>query len=98
MQQLTTKAPLAVMALGRLMSAHSALTRELSVQLVAEHGLTLSELEVLLLLERAEERAMRRVDLAREVRLSPSGITRLLDRLEASGFVEKGTCESDARV
>ncbi len=98
MQQLTTKAPLAVTALGRLFSAHSTLTRELSAQLVAEHGLTLSELEALLLLERAEERAMRRVDLAREVRLSPSGITRLLDRLEASGFVEKGTCETDARV
>jgi DNA-binding MarR family transcriptional regulator len=98
MQQLTTKTPLEVVVLGRLISAHSALTGELTAQLVAEHGLTMSELEVLLLLERAEERAMRRVDLAREVRLSPSGITRLLDRLEASGFVEKGACKSDARV
>ena len=32
---------------------------------------------------------MRRVDLAHEVRLSPSGVTRMLDRLEAGGLVGK---------
>jgi len=41
---------------------------------------------------------MRRVDLAGEVLLTPSGITRLLDGLERAGFVERGTCESDRRV
>ena len=75
-----------MLAVGRLIGAHAALTRELSAQLVAEHGLTLNEYEVLVLLARAPERAMRRVDLAHEVRLSPSGVTRLLDRLEAAGL------------
>ena len=41
---------------------------------------------------------MRRIDLSREVRLSPSGITRMLDRLEATGLVGKSACAKDARV
>jgi DNA-binding MarR family transcriptional regulator len=41
---------------------------------------------------------MRRIDLANELRLSPSGITRLLDRLEDQRLVGKGACKSDARV
>jgi MarR family transcriptional regulator, 2-MHQ and catechol-resistance regulon repressor len=98
MQQLTSKTSSATQALGRLIGAHSALTRELSAQLVEEHGLTMSECEVLLLLSRAEERSLRRIDLARLVRLSPSGVTRMLDRMEATGLVGKAACEKDARV
>jgi DNA-binding MarR family transcriptional regulator len=41
---------------------------------------------------------MRRVDLAEQVLLTPSGITRLLDGLERSSFVERGSCDSDRRV
>jgi DNA-binding MarR family transcriptional regulator len=88
----------AVTSLGRLIGAHAALTRELSAQLVDQHGLTMSELEVLVLLSRAPERAMRRVDLSHEVRLSPSGITRMLNRMEATGLVGKRACKEDARV
>src|SRR5215208_339221 len=99
MQHLITKTSQgAVDALGRLLGAHATLTRQLSAQLVEEHGLTMSEYEVLFLLSREPEHAMRRIDLSREVRLSPSGITRMLDRLEATGLVEKGSCSSDARV
>jgi MarR family transcriptional regulator, 2-MHQ and catechol-resistance regulon repressor len=87
-----------VVAVGRLIGAHAALTRELSAQLVADHGLTLSEYEVLILLASAPDGVMRRVDLAHEVRLSPSGVTRMLDRLEAGGLVGKALCEKDARV
>jgi MarR family transcriptional regulator, 2-MHQ and catechol-resistance regulon repressor len=99
MQQLTPKTSLkAVDALGHLLGAHATLTRELSTQLVKDHGLTMSEYEVLFLLSREPEHSMRRIDLSREVRLSPSGITRMLDRLEATGLVEKGACAKDARV
>ena len=41
---------------------------------------------------------MRRVDLAGELQLTASGITRLLDGLEAEGLVDKETCAVDARV
>jgi DNA-binding MarR family transcriptional regulator len=82
----------------RFLRAHAALTRELSAELVAEHGLTLNDYEVLLHLARAPERRMRRVDLAESVLLTASGITRLLEGLERSGFVERVHCDSDRRV
>ncbi len=98
MQQLSVKVSPAVEVMSRLLGAHSALTRELSAQLVEQHGMTMSELEVLLLLSRAPEHSMRRIDLSREVRLSPSGVTRMLDRMESTGLVGKRSCEEDARV
>jgi DNA-binding MarR family transcriptional regulator len=78
--------------------SHAAVTRELSARLEAAHGLTLSDYDVLLQLYHAPERALRRVDLARQVLLTASGITRLLDGLERSGWVEKRSCKNDARV
>lgn len=58
----------------------------------------MTDYEALLLLSRADDELMRRVDLAEGLGLSASGVTRLLDGLEAQALVEKGTCESDARV
>jgi DNA-binding MarR family transcriptional regulator len=78
--------------------AHAAVTRQLSARLEAAHGLTLSDFDVLVQLYYAPERALRRVDIARAVLLTASGITRLLDGLERSGWVEKRACETDARV
>ena len=85
-------------AFGSLLGAYAALSRELSASLVAAHGLTINDYGCLLLLSRAGEQGMRRIDLANELQLSPSGITRLLDRLEAQGLVGKGECKEDARV
>jgi DNA-binding MarR family transcriptional regulator len=78
--------------------SHSAITRQLNADLLAAHGLTLNDYEVLLHLSRAEYQMMRRVDLAESVVLTASGITRLLDGLERAGFVEKHSCATDARV
>lgn len=81
-----------------LLRAHAGITRDLNSQLALEHGLTLSDFEVLLRLSRAPDRQMRRVDLADQVFLSASGVTRLLDGLERQGFVERASCASDRRV
>ena len=70
----------------RFLRAHAAITRELSARLEAEHGLTLSDYDVLVQLYYAPERRMRRVDIARTVLLTASGITRLLDGLERAGL------------
>ena len=78
--------------------AHASLTRQLSARLEAGHGLTLNDYDVLVQLAYAPDRQLRRVDLARSVLLSPSGITRLLDGLEREGWVAKKHCASDARV
>jgi DNA-binding MarR family transcriptional regulator len=66
--------------------------------LVADHGLTINAYEALLLLSHAEDRRMRRVDLADQLILTASGVTRLLDGLEQSGLVERAACASDRRV
>jgi MarR family transcriptional regulator, 2-MHQ and catechol-resistance regulon repressor len=97
-QQLKTQALPSTDAFGNLIGAHAVLVRELSAALVARHGLTVNDYGTLLLLARAGEEGMRRIDLANELNLSPSGITRLLDRLEDQGLVGKGECKSDARV
>jgi DNA-binding MarR family transcriptional regulator len=82
----------------RFLRAHAAITRELSSRLEALHGLTLSDFDVLVQLYHAPERRMRRIDIARSVLLTASGITRLLDGLESCGYVDKERCETDARV
>ena len=78
--------------------AHAAVTRELSSRLETGHGLTLSDFDVLVQLYNAPDCSLRRVDIARTVLLTASGVTRLLDGLERSGWVEKGRCAEDARV
>lgn len=82
----------------RFLRAHAAVTRELSARLEGQHGLTLSDYDVLVQLYYAPGQRLRRIDIARLVLLSPSGITRLLDGLERAGWVEKVRCESDNRV
>jgi DNA-binding MarR family transcriptional regulator len=90
--------PTAVLAFIRLLQGHAAATRVLSADLVREHGLTINDYEALLRLSRADDRRLKRVELAGSLLLTPSGVTRLLDGLERAGYVEKGSCDSDARV
>ena len=97
-QVLTTQASVAVEAFVRLLRGHAATTRALSAELQAEFGLTINDYEALLRLSRADDGRMRRIDLANELLLTASGVTRLLDGLERAGYVEKASCASDARV
>jgi DNA-binding MarR family transcriptional regulator len=96
--QVLIKQASAVDAWARLLRGHASATRELSAQLVAEHGLTINDYGALLSLSHAEGGRMRRIDLADELMLTASGITRLLEGLERAGFVERGECASDRRV
>ena len=88
-----TTTPTELVPFVNFLRAHAAVVRELSSELVSAHGLTINDYEVLLRLSRAEGSRMRRVDLAQEVLLTPSGITRLLEGLERSGFVERVACK-----
>ena len=85
-------------AFARLLRGNATATRTMNARLVADHGLTINAYEALLLLQRAEEGRMRRVDLAEQLILTPSGVTRLLDGLEQAGLVGRASCESDRRV
>jgi DNA-binding MarR family transcriptional regulator len=87
-----------IQAFVGLLQGHAAATRALSADLVSEHGLTINDYEALLRLSRAEDNRLKRVELAESLLLTPSGVTRLLDGLERAGYVEKGSCDSDARI
>jgi DNA-binding MarR family transcriptional regulator len=88
----------ALRAWSRLLRAHASTTRLLSADLQATHGLTINDFEALLVLSHAEDRRLKRVDLARRLLLTPSGVTRLLEGLESAGLVERAVCDSDLRV
>jgi DNA-binding MarR family transcriptional regulator len=79
------------------LTAHARITRRLDEELQAAHGLSLAEYDALLQIAHAPGRRVRMNVLADRVILSRSGITRLVDRLEAAGAVERIACQTDAR-
>jgi DNA-binding MarR family transcriptional regulator len=79
------------------LTAHARITRRLDEELQAAHGLSLAEYDALLQIAHAPGRRVRMNVLAERVILSRSGITRLVDRLEAAGSVERAACTTDAR-
>ena len=80
-----------------MLRVHAMLTKALDADLDAAHGLPLSSYEVLMHLDDADGQRMRMSDLAATVILSRSGLTRLVDRLEREGLIERQSCDSDAR-
>lgn len=80
-----------------MLRVHASMTRALDLELTRAHDLPLSSYEVLLFLNDAPDGRMRMSDLAEGVLLSRSGLTRLVDRLERSGLIERERCSDDAR-
>jgi DNA-binding MarR family transcriptional regulator len=80
-----------------LVEAHAAAVESVEADLVREMNLPLSWHEVLVRLSRTEEGSMRMQELAKAVLLSKSGLTRLADRMESAGFIERTACDSDRR-
>ncbi|HYY80191.1 MAG TPA: MarR family transcriptional regulator [Actinomycetes bacterium] len=80
-----------------LLQAHAALTELLERELVTERGLPLSRYEVLLYLAESPDGRLRMQELAEQVLLSKSGLTRLVDRMEAAGLVRRERCPDDRR-
>ena len=77
--------------------AHAAMFRIGDSRVQREHGITIKESEVLLMLAREEHLQMRMSDLAVAIDLSASGTTRLVERLERRGLVSRKPCPSDRR-
>ena len=80
-----------------MLKVHSALVKALDSELEAAHGLPLSSYEVLIYLRVAPGKRLRMAELADRTLLSRSGMTRLVDRLERDGLVERVSCADDAR-
>jgi len=80
-----------------MLRVHSALVKALDAELLTRHDLPLTSYEVLINLQAAPGRRRRMAELADSVLLSRSGMTRLVDRLERDGLLERDTCTSDGR-
>ena len=77
--------------------AHARVSRRLDEELRAEHDVSFAEYDALLTIAQAPGRRIRMGQLAEEVLLSKSGVTRLIDRLVGDGLVERRSCAADAR-
>jgi DNA-binding MarR family transcriptional regulator len=95
--ELRLLAPVELRAWRGMLRVHAALAKALDAQLEAAHGLQLSSYEVLMYLADAEDERMRMCDLASSILLSRSGLTRLVDRLQREGLLERVACSDDAR-
>lgn len=78
--------------------AYAAVASRLETELHAERDLGLAEYDALVQLSLADNRRLRMTELAERVVLSRSGVSRLVDRLEATGLVARAACKEDARV
>jgi DNA-binding MarR family transcriptional regulator len=89
--------PAELRAWRAFLDAQSRVLRRLEADLITADRMTLAEFDVLIQLRLARDGQLRMTDLSERVRLSPSGITRLVDRLAAQGLVKRGHCKSDRR-
>lgn len=94
---LADQAELGQQAWRGLLRAHACLAKRLDAELERAHRLPMSSFEVLHHLARSPGGRMRMSDLAEHAQLSRSGLTRLVDRLEREGLLERCSCQYDAR-
>lgn len=86
-----------ITAFGMLLEAHAAVISQVNRDLEASIGIPVSWFEVLLRLGRSDGHRLRMAELARQVGLSTSGLTRLVDRIEEAGYVRREACPTDRR-
>ncbi|MYY01012.1 MULTISPECIES: MarR family transcriptional regulator [unclassified Streptomyces] len=82
---------------NRMLTLHAQVERELTAALQRANGVGLSEFRSLEHLYHSEDGELRMQELAERVSLEPSSVSRLVGRLEKSGFAYKDLCPSDKR-
>jgi DNA-binding MarR family transcriptional regulator len=80
-----------------LEAQHAKVREALEHALQREHQLTLSEYEVLKRLNDSPKGNRRIQELAEEIHLSQSALSRLVQRLEDDGYVSRAMCDHDRR-
>ena len=80
-----------------LLRTHARVIRALDERLARRHGVSVSEFDVLITLANAPDRQLRMTELAGAVMLSPSGLTRLVARLENHSLVRRRPADDDGR-
>ena len=84
-------------AWAAFLRAHARIIRALERDLQEREGMALTDYDVLVQLAATEPHRLRMSELADRLLLSRSGVTRLVDRLESDGLVERVTCTDDRR-
>lgn len=79
------------------LSVISLLPDQFSRELQAEHGLTMSDYEILVRLSESECRSMRMSELAEKTLSSRSRLTHQIDRMVEAGYVTRRVCSDDKR-
>jgi DNA-binding MarR family transcriptional regulator len=79
------------------LEAHRRVTQRLEDELQDAHGIPLPWFDVLASLGSIEDHRSRMQELAQSVMISKSGLTRLVDRMERAGLLEREACEEDRR-
>lgn len=79
------------------LASYAQATRQIGRDLSQQTEITLEQYDVLVTLEYCEDYRIRLSDLAERILLSRSGLTRLIDKLEARGLVVRETCQEDKR-
>lgn len=80
-----------------LESEHARVREALEQALQRNHRLSLTEYEVLRRLAESPEGHRRIQELAEEIHLSQSALSRLVQRLEDDGYVSRAVCDHDRR-
>lgn len=79
------------------LKAHAVVVDRIDHDLLTAERLPLSSYDVLIELYEAPERRLRMHELAQRIVLSRSGLTRLVDRLEAEGLLRRDRSATDRR-
>ena len=80
-----------------LLDAHSRLTSRLEAELVSGYGISLAEYELLYRLSEAPGERLRFNEITSHARMSKSGVSRLVERMQHSGLISTERCPSDRR-
>jgi DNA-binding MarR family transcriptional regulator len=81
-----------------ILNSHARVTCALTEALEHQHGLGMSEFEVLERLANGTQACVRVQEVADHVHLSQSALSRVIDRLEKHGLVKRGVCDNDRRA
>src|SRR5271166_2746329 len=86
-----------VTLIGLVFESASGIRREVGPSLERDYGLPGQSFEVLIRLARSPGGRLRMTDLAAQTALTPSGLTRAVDRLAEAGLVNREACSNDRR-
>ena len=87
-----------VLLFGLLLETNARLSRDLGTALENDCALPLAWFEVLLQLRREPEGRLKMTEIANATVHSTGGTTRMIDRIEAAGFVARQNCPNDRRA